>query len=60
MQVFEAKKEAGTSTTGKKVTAVNTLMIAEDLTKEDLVAMTTKPDEQQEAFDTLKQKFATK
>jgi hypothetical protein len=35
-------------------------MVAEDLTKEDIVAMTTKPDEQQEAFDTLKSLMSTK
>lgn len=35
-------------------------MVAEDLTKEDIAAMTTKPDEQQEAFDTFKNLMSTK
>ena len=43
-EVFAAKREQITSTKGKATTSINTLMLAEDLTPEEIEAMTKRPD----------------
>ena len=54
MEVFEAKTEKISSTGGKAVTSINNVMLADDLTAEELQKLATAPDLQREAITLFK------
>ena len=50
LEVFEAKTEHIASTGGKAVTSINNIMLADDLTAEEIQKLATAPDLQREAI----------
>ena len=54
LEVFEAKTEKISSTGGKAVTSINNVMLADDLTAEELQKLATAPDLQREAITLFK------
>lgn len=52
-EVFKAKEERGTDTKGKAITQIDTLILQDDLSAQEIEAMTQKPDVAKEAVSYL-------